>query len=154
VGKRSRASARFAPDPAHIEPICLRSPRAPILPPALTSASLVDALERRDPGERLGIRRPKQLAARGSTMNEHVHTPNVTLGQMVRTRLATGSLFLLRDGTVNEGRGTGKRCTVCGMPIFATEVENEVLRPRTAYAHSLCHSVWMQESSAFQESHA
>ena len=87
-------------------------------------------------------------------MNEYPPTPNVTLRQMIRTRLATGSWFPLDDGRAYAGKGTGKRCDVCGMPIHATEVENELAKPQTAYAHSLCHSVWIQESLAFKESRA
>jgi len=86
-------------------------------------------------------------------MNEDAHTPNVTLRQMIRTRLAAGSLFPV-DGKVCAGKGTGQRCIVCGMPIFATEVEHEVTEPQRAYAHMTCHSLWVQESKILGESRA
>ncbi len=84
-------------------------------------------------------------------MNEDAHTPNVTLRQMIRTRLAAGSLFSV-DGKVFAGKGTGQLCTVCGMPIFATEVEHEVTEPQRAYAHMTCHSFWVQESKILGKS--
>ena len=70
---------------------------------------------------------------------------------MIRTRLAAGSLFPV-NGKVFAGKGTGQLCTVCGMPIFATEIEHEVAEPQTAYAHSACHTIWVEESRAFRES--
>jgi hypothetical protein len=87
-------------------------------------------------------------------MNGHSQTPNPTLRQMICTRLITGSLFPLSDGRAYAGKGTGKLCTVCSMPICAPEVENEVAKPQTGHAHSLCHSVWVQESLTLQESRA
>jgi hypothetical protein len=70
---------------------------------------------------------------------------------MIGTRLAAGSLFPV-EGKVFAGKGTGQLCTVCGMPIFATEVENEVANPQRAYAHSACYSIWVEESRAPRES--
>jgi len=84
-------------------------------------------------------------------MDEKPEVSNVTLCQMIRTHLAAGSLFPV-DGKVFAGKGTGQLCTVCGRPIFATEVEHEVTKPQTAYAHSTCHSIWVQESRALSES--
>src|SRR5438876_9372083 len=80
-----------------------------------------------------------------SAMNEEPKVSIVALRQMIRTRLAAGSLFPI-DGTVLAGKATGKLCAVCGMPIFATEVEHEVTEPQGAYAHMTCHSLWVQES--------
>ena len=65
--------------------------------------------------------------------------------------LAAGSLFSV-DGKVFAGKGTGQLCTVCGTPIFATEVEHEVTEPQRAYAHMTCHSLWMQESKILGKS--
>jgi hypothetical protein len=84
-------------------------------------------------------------------MNEDTHTPNVTLRQMIRTRLAAGSLFSV-VGKVFAGKGTGQRCIVCGMPIFATEIEHEVTDPQRAYAHMTCYSLWVQESKILGKS--
>jgi len=84
-------------------------------------------------------------------MNDRTEVSNATLLQMIRTRLAVGSLFPV-DGKSFAGKGTGQLCAVCGMPIFATEIEHEVRTPRAAYAHSTCHSMWVQESRALSES--
>ncbi len=61
------------------------------------------------------------------------------------------SLFPV-DGKVVAGKATGKLCTLCAMPIFATEVEHEVMEPQTAYAHMTCHSLWVQESKILGKS--
>ena len=84
-------------------------------------------------------------------MNGKPEVSNATLRRMIRTRHAAGSLLPV-DGKVFAGKGTGQLCTVCGMPIFATEIENKVANPRTAYAHSTCHSMWLEESTALRES--
>ena len=84
-------------------------------------------------------------------MNDRPEVSQATFRQMIRTRLAAGSLFPV-DGNVLAGKGTGQRCIVCGMPIFATEIENEVMKPQTAYAHSTCYSMWAQESRALSDS--
>src|SRR5437667_4339451 len=78
-----------------------------------------------------------------SAMNEEPKVSLVALCQTIRTRLAAGSLFPI-DGTVLAGKASGKLCTVCGMPISATEVEHEVTEPQGAYAHMTCHSLWVQ----------
>ena len=84
-------------------------------------------------------------------MNERPEVSNAPLRQMIRTRLAAGSLFPV-DAKVFAGKGTGQRCIVCGMPIFATEMEHEVTEPQRAYAHMTCHSLWVQESKSLSES--
>ena len=84
-------------------------------------------------------------------INEKSEVSNATLRQKIRTRLASGSLFPV-DGKVVAGKATGKLCTLCAMPIFATEVEHEVMEPQTAYAHMTCHSLWVQESKILGKS--
>jgi len=84
-------------------------------------------------------------------MNEKPEVLNLSLRQIIRTRLAAGSLFPV-GGKVFGSKGTGQLCTVCGMPIFATEVENEVANPQRACAHSACYPIWMEESRALRES--
>jgi hypothetical protein len=64
-------------------------------------------------------------------MNDRPEVSNATLLQMIRTRLAVGSLSPV-DSKSFAGKGTGQLCTVCGMPIFATDVEHEVTTPQTA----------------------
>ena len=86
-----------------------------------------------------------------SAMNKEPKVSIAALRQTIRTRLAAGSLFSV-DGKVFAGKGTGQLCTVCGMPIFATEVEHEVTEPQRAYAHMTCHSLWMQESKILGKS--
>ena len=84
-------------------------------------------------------------------INEKSEVSNAALRRKIRTRLASGSLFPV-DGKVVAGKATGKLCTLCAMPIFATEVEHEVMEPQTAYAHMTCHSLWVQESKMLGKS--
>ena len=67
------------------------------------------------------------------------------LRRTIRTRLATGSLFPV-DGKVFAGKGTGKLCSICGMPIPQGDIEHEVVGPTTVFAHWDCYSIWRQES--------
>jgi hypothetical protein len=72
---------------------------------------------------RHGLDRTSRSARKGVMMNEKPEVLNLSLRQMIRTRLAAGSLFPV-EGKVFAGKGTGQLCTVCGMPIFATEVDS------------------------------
>ncbi len=67
------------------------------------------------------------------------------LRRTIRTRLATGSLFPV-DGKVFAGKGTGKLCSICGMPISQGDIEHEVVGPTTLFVHWDCYSIWRQES--------
>jgi len=67
------------------------------------------------------------------------------LRRTIRTRLATGSLFPV-DGKVFAGKGTGKLCSICGMPIPQGDIEHEVVGPTTVFTHWDCYSIWRQES--------
>ena len=70
------------------------------------------------------------------------------LRRTIRTRLATGSLFPV-DGKVFAGKGTGKLCAICRMPISQGDIEHEVVvGPTTVFAHWDCYSIWRQESHA------
>jgi hypothetical protein len=69
------------------------------------------------------------------------------LRRTIRTRLATGALFPV-DGKVFAGKGTGKLCTICGIPISHGEIEHEVVGPTTVFTHWDCYSIWRQESDA------
>ena len=72
---------------------------------------------------------------------------NEGLRRAIRTRLATGSLF--PAGRVSSsGKGTGKPCSICGMPISEGEIEQEVVGPTTVSTHWDCYSIWQQESEA------
>jgi hypothetical protein len=69
------------------------------------------------------------------------------LRRMIRTRVATGAPFPV-DGKVPAGKGAGKLCTICGMPISQGDIEHEVVGPPTVFAHWDCYSIWRQESDA------
>jgi hypothetical protein len=70
-----------------------------------------------------------------------------SLRRTIRTRLATGSLFPV-DGKVAAGKGAGKLCSICGMPISQGDIEHEVVGPTRIVAHWDCYSIWRQESDA------
>jgi hypothetical protein len=72
---------------------------------------------------------------------------NENLRQTIRIRLATGALFRV-DGKVYAGKGTGKPCTLCGIPISQGDIEHEVVGPTTVFSHWDCYSIWRQESDA------
>src|SRR6266851_458951 len=59
-------------------------------------------------------------------INEKAEVSNATLRQKIRTRLASGSPFPV-DGKVFAGKGTGKLCTICEMPISQGDIEHEVV---------------------------
>jgi hypothetical protein len=71
---------------------------------------------------------------------------------MKRTRLATGSLF--PAGKVSSGKGTGKPCSICRMPISEGDIEHEVVGPTTVVTHWNCYSIWQQESKALARQHS
>jgi hypothetical protein len=74
------------------------------------------------------------------------------LCQIVRTRFAAGSLFVLPDNKSWAGRGISDICAVCSKPIFAAEVSQELIGARRAHAHLMCYRAWRMESAAFGES--
>src|SRR5439155_21299989 len=89
-----------------------------------------------------------------SAMKEEPKVSIAALRQMIRTRLAAGSLFPI-DGTVLAGKATGKLCTLCRMPISQGDIEQEVVvGPTTVFAHWEvfahwdCYSIWRQEADA------
>ena len=83
-----------------------------------------------------------------SVMNEEPKVSIAALRQMIRTRLAAGSLFPI-DGTVLAGKATGKLCTLCRMSISEGDIEQEVVvGPTTVFAHWDCYSIWRQEADA------
>jgi hypothetical protein len=69
------------------------------------------------------------------------------LRRTIRTRLATRVLFPV-DGKVFAGKGTGKLCTICAVPIALDDIEHEVVGPTPVFAHWDCYSIWRQESDA------
>ena len=82
-----------------------------------------------------------------SAMNEEPKVSIVALRQMIRTRLAAGSLFPI-DGTVLAGKATRKRCPLCRRPILDSDIEQEVVGPTTVFIHWDCYSIWRQEADA------
>ena len=72
---------------------------------------------------------------------------NEALRRAIRTRLASGSLSSV-GGKVSSGRGTGKPCSICAMPILEGDIEQEVVGPTTVFIHWHCYSIWQQESEA------
>src|SRR5713101_7690133 len=80
-------------------------------------------------------------------------TTNEALRRAIRTRLASGSLFTV-GGKVFSGRGTGKPCSVCAMPILEGDIEQEVVGPTTVLIHWDCYSIWRQESDALARQHS
>jgi hypothetical protein len=120
------------------------------LPPSLPACILflpslwpltVGALERRDPGDWLGL--TQAASGRGSPL------PESALRQTVRERLASGWLFPAPH-KVWAGRGTGHICIVCGTTIAPSEVENEVVGPATVWSHLPCYSIWREESETYE----
>jgi hypothetical protein len=84
-----------------------------------------------------------------SAMNEEPKISIAALRQMIRTRLAAGSLFPI-DGTVLAGKATGKLCTLCRTPISEGEIEQEgVVGATTVFARWDCYSIWRQEADGF-----
>ena len=80
-------------------------------------------------------------------MKEEPKVSIAALRQMIRTRLAAGSLFPI-DGTVLAEKATGKLCTLCRMPISQGDIEQEVVvGPTTMFTHWDCYSIWRQESN-------
>jgi hypothetical protein len=79
-------------------------------------------------------------------------TTNEALRKAIRTRLATGSLF--PAGKVSSGKGTGKPCSICRMPISEGDIEHEVVGPTTVFTHWDCYSIWRQESEALARQHS
>ncbi len=83
-----------------------------------------------------------------SAMNEEPKVSPAALRQMIRTRLAAGSLFPI-DGTVLAGKATAKRCPLCRRLILDGDIEQEVVvGPTTVLAHWDCYSIWQQEADA------
>jgi hypothetical protein len=68
------------------------------------------------------------------------------LGRIVFDKVARGTLFVLPDGQCCAIPATGQVCAVCDEPIL-NGIECGVIGPRgSVFAHTLCHSVWCQES--------
>ena len=67
----------------------------------------------------------------------------------VQTRLSRGTLFPV-DRKSCAGRGSGKPCVVCDLPITPRDIEYEVAGgPRgSVCVHLPCYLVWRQESKA------
>ncbi len=78
---------------------------------------------------------------------------NEALRRAIRTRLASGSLSSV-GGKVSSGRGTGKPCSICAMPILEGDIEQEVVGPTTVFTHWDCYSIWRQESEALARQHS
>jgi len=79
-------------------------------------------------------------------------TTNEALRKAIRTRLATGSLS--PAGKVSSGKGTGKPCSICAMPISEGDIGHKVVGPTTVFAHWDCYSIWRQESEALARQHS
>src|SRR5438552_17565761 len=78
---------------------------------------------------------------------------NEALRRAIRTRLASGSLSSV-GGKVSSGRGTGKPCSICAMPILEGDIEQEVVGPTPVFIHWHCYSIWRQESEALARQHS
>ncbi|HYW63083.1 MAG TPA: hypothetical protein VE865_07815, partial [Bradyrhizobium sp.] len=78
---------------------------------------------------------------------------NEALRRAIRTRLASGSLSSV-GGKVSSGRGTGKPCSICAMPILEGDIEQEVVGLTTVFIHWHCYSIWRQESEALARQHS
>jgi hypothetical protein len=67
----------------------------------------------------------------------------------VRTRLGSGTLFPV-DRKSGTGRGSGKPCAVCDLPINHVELEYQVAGgpSGSVCVHLPCYLVWRQESKA------
>ena len=67
----------------------------------------------------------------------------------VRTRLSSGTLFPV-DRKSGAGRGSGKPCAVCDLPINPRDIEYEVAGgpSGSVCVHLPCYLVWRQESKA------
>jgi len=121
----------------------------------LAESQVLIALSRRICNGWLGLR-GGALDAPGSAGHEIPHWPLDELERLVRDKIKRGALFVLRDLRYLATPASGRPCKVCSQAI-STGNECEVRAPRGyAYAHMVCHRLWLRESEAFlrQESAA
>jgi len=121
----------------------------------LAESQVLIALSRRICNGWLGLR-GGALDAPGSAGHEIPHWPLDELERLVRDKIKRGALFVLRDLRYWAAPASGRPCKVCSQAI-STGNECEVRAPRGyAYAHMVCHRLWLRESEAFlrQESAA
>jgi len=71
---------------------------------------------------------------------------------LIRAKLASGELPNAKPEKVWGGKGTGQRCSGCGRPITAADVEYEVDLPAARLAmrlHQPCLEAWDQQRTNF-----
>jgi hypothetical protein len=104
------------------------------------------------------VARSRGLLARSSVLREACPRfirggstvgPDERVRHRVRERLATGALFR-PEGRSWAGRGKGRPCMVCELPVTHHDVEYEIARDPngTVVSHLPCFIVWRQESEA------
>ena len=67
------------------------------------------------------------------------------LREVIKQRLADGTLPLTRPDKLYAGRGSGEPCTGCGEPIYPMQIEYELDYPgerRTLRLHLECAGLW------------
>jgi hypothetical protein len=72
--------------------------------------------------------------------------------EIVREGLENGELFPV-DGNGFGARGRRQLCIVCDVPVLPAEMGITIAEPRPAHAHASCYAIWLEESSAWRESH-
>lgn len=67
--------------------------------------------------------------------------------QRMREMIATGELPCEDSERLFAGKGDGKRCDGCALPIAPQDVEYEVALTsgRTILLHLTCHMIWLEE---------
>jgi hypothetical protein len=71
---------------------------------------------------------------------------------LIRAKLVSGELPNAKPEKVWGGKGTGQRCSGCGRPITAADVEYELDLPGARAAmrlHQACLEVWDQHRTNF-----
>jgi hypothetical protein len=116
-------------------------------------AAAVEALLTRSPTLCLAslavLEAARSPMARGGPLFSTTLASDDPLLDTVQTRLSPGTLFPV-DRKSCAGRGSGKPCVVCDLPITPRDIEYEVAGgPRgSVCVHLPCYLVWRQESKA------
>ena len=118
-------------------------------------AAAVEALLTRSPTLCLANLAVLEASRYPMARRDHLFSPTPEsedpLLDTVRTRLSSGTLFPV-DRKSGAGRGSGKPCAVCDLPITPRDIEYEIAGgPRgSVCVHLPCYLVWRQESKTLR----